>query len=161
MCRSHKVTQAECIAFNVWRQQNTGRKFNQPELIEELTHVLGFPIYWDTISEMSKGVNPPIIKHGNTRDARFFVNPKPVFIGRLQTAFNKTVTKEESKLSKEEETLQKMIEVNPFFAISVLKKMGFRVQRIEYTDLQFIIVIVKVNKCDLFPTVCEDSWDFC
>lgn len=135
MCRSHKITQAECIAFNVWRQQNTGQKFSQPQLIEELTQVFGFPIYWDTVSEMTRGINPPIIKHGNTRDAKFFVNPKPVFIGRLQTAFNKTVTKEESKLSKEEEALQKMIEVNPFFAISVLKKMGFRVQKIEYTDL--------------------------
>lgn len=135
MCRTHKVTQAECIAFNVWRQSNTGRKFSQPQLIGELTHVFGFPIYWDTISEMSKGVNPPIIKHGNTRDAKFFVNPKPVFIERLQTVFNKTTTKEELKLSKEEEALQRTIEANPLFAISILKKMGFRIQRVEYTEI--------------------------
>ena len=128
------------LRFNLFRENKLGKEFKREEMKKLLKDQLGFPASDQFLTNITSGVNPPIVRVSR---GRYTVNSKPVHIDRLKKVIDDYLTclkeskkghkktekknlmtsKHENHLIPKEEAIAK--------AIALLKKEGYRVQRPE------------------------------
>lgn len=120
----HIVSQAEAAQFNKKREQMKGRELSREELERELKSI-GYQM--TMITNLVDGTNPPIIRVSR---GRYAFNPNPVYITKLQAAFDRRRNVQQKKdISVNENKI--------VAAIKLLKQNGYRIlkPKTEYEEV--------------------------
>lgn len=121
MANKKIVTKKDISDFNTFREKYQAKEMSGTEMMQALKKELGYPAHNMMLRALCDGENSPIIK---VKRGRYCVNSKPVFIERLQTAFDaytRFANPRHYKTEKYEE------EISISKAIAVLKNAGYKV----------------------------------
>lgn len=117
----HVVSNSEIAQFNMVRLNLAQKQMSRTELKEQMKQKMGYHMHDMMIKAMCTGPNPPIIRVAR---GLYVVNPEPVHIKRLQTAWD-TYT----KCANPRHYKSGQYELKPTIeqAIKVLKEAGYKV----------------------------------
>lgn len=121
MANKKVITKKDISAFNTFRERHLAQEMSGTEMMQALKKELAYPAHSMMLRALCDGEYSPIIK---VKRGRYCVSSLPVFIGRLQTAFDaytRFANPRHYKTGKYEE------EISISKAIVVLKNAGYKV----------------------------------
>ncbi len=115
------ITEQDVLLFNMFRENMKGKKLSRKEMKEALHKELAYTNHDSMLKALTNGVNPPIVRVSR---GVYQVSKEPVYIKRLQTAFDE-YTKCANPRCYENGKYEEKISIDQ--AIKVLKDAGYKV----------------------------------
>jgi len=125
------ITDQDVLLFNMFRENMKGKQLSRNEMKNALHRELGYTNHDSMLKALISGVNPPVVRVAR---GKYQVSKEPVYIKRLQTAFDE-YTKCANPRCYENGKYEEKISIEQ--AIKVLKDAGYKVLKpvVQYEEV--------------------------